>query len=89
MVETIGEVSRGLLGKDHFGLMPTPIMASEDFSYILQRVPGAMAFLGARPEGQDTVADVHSPNMILNEDAMVVGTALHAAIALRLLDRQT
>jgi hippurate hydrolase len=64
-------------------------MASEDFSYILQRVPGAMAFLGARPEGQDTVADVHSPNMILNEDAMVVGTALHAAIALRLLDRQT
>ena len=89
MVETIGEVSRGLLGKDHFWLMPTPIMPSEDFSYILQRVPGAMAFLGARPEGQDTVADVHSPHMILNEDAMAVGAALHAAVALRLLDRQT
>jgi amidohydrolase len=87
IVEAVGEVSGGLLGKDHFRLMPTPIMPSEDFSYILQRVPGAMAFLGARPEGQVTVADVHSPQMILNEDAMAVGVALHTAVALRLLDR--
>jgi amidohydrolase len=87
VVEAVGEVSQGLLGKDHFRLLPTPIMPSEDFSYILQRVPGAMAFLGARPEGQDTVADVHSPQMILNEDAMAVGVALHAGVALHLLDR--
>lgn len=87
VVETIGEVSRGLLGRDYFRLLPTPIMPSEDFSYILQRVPGAMAFLGARPDNQDTVADVHSPQMILNEDAMAVGVALHTAVALRLLDR--
>jgi amidohydrolase len=87
VVETVGEVSQGFLGKDHFRLLPTPIMPSEDFSYILQRVPGAMAFLGARPEGQDTVADVHSPHMILNEDAMAVGVALHTGVALRLLDR--
>ena len=52
VVEVIGKVSRELLGKDHFRLLPTPIMPSEDFSYILQRIPGAMAFLGARPEGQ-------------------------------------
>ena len=87
IVETIGEVSRGLLGKDHFRLLPTPIMPSEDFSYILRRVPGAMAFLGARPDNPGPVADVHSPQMILNEDAMVVGVALHTAVALRLLDR--
>ena len=30
-------------------LMPAPIMGAEDFSYVLQQVPGAMAFLGARP----------------------------------------
>ena len=85
VVEAVSEVSLRLLGKDQFRLLPTPIMPSEDFSYVLQRVPGAMAFLGARPEGQGTVADVHSPQMILNEDAMVVGVALHAAVALRLL----
>jgi amidohydrolase len=87
IVEAVAEVSKGLLGKDHFRLLPTPIMPSEDFSYILQRVPGAMAFLGARPDNQDTVADVHSPQMILNEDAMAVGVALHATVALRLLHR--
>jgi amidohydrolase len=87
VVEAVGDVSRGLLGKDHFWLLPTPIMPSEDFSYVLQRVTGAMAFLGARPDGQDPVADVHSPQMILNEDAMAVGVALHAGVALHLLDR--
>jgi amidohydrolase len=87
VVEAVGEVSQRLLGKDHFWLLPTPIMPSEDFSYILQRVPGAMAFLGARPEGQETVADVHSPHMILNENAMAVGVALHTGMALHLLDR--
>ena len=87
VVEAVGEVSRGLQGKDHFRLLPTPIMPSEDFAYILQRVPGAMAFLGARPDVQDPVADVHSPKMILNEDAMVVGMALHAGVALHLLAR--
>ena len=86
VVEAVGEVSRALLGEDHFRLLPTPIMPSEDFSYILQRVPGAMAFLGARPDGQDPIADVHSPQMILNEDAMAVGVALHAGVALHLLD---
>ena len=28
--------------------MPHPMMGAEDFSYVLQKVPGAMAFLGAR-----------------------------------------
>src|SRR5262245_45348445 len=81
IVEAVAEVSRGLLGKDHFRLLPSPIMPSEDFSYILQRVPGAMAFLGARPDNQGTVVDVHSPQMILNEDAMAVGVALHVTVA--------
>jgi amidohydrolase len=85
IVEAVGEVSRALLGRDHFLLLPTPIMPSEDFSYVLQRIRGAMAFLGARPEGQGPVADVHSPHMILNEDAMAVGIALHTGVALHLL----
>ena len=35
--------------------------------------------------GQGTVADVHSPHLILNEDSMAVGVALHAAVALHWL----
>jgi hippurate hydrolase len=85
VVEEVAAVSRGLVGGEHFRLLPTPIMPSEDFSYILQRVRGAMAFLGAAPEGAGPVADVHSPGLILNEDSMAVGAALHAAMALHWL----
>jgi hippurate hydrolase len=82
VVEEVAGVSRGLVGKEHFRLLPTPIMPSEDFSYILQHVRGAMAFLGAAPEGEGRLADVHSPGLILNEDSMAVGAALHAALGL-------
>jgi amidohydrolase len=85
VVEVAREVSEKLLGGDRFFLIPAPIMPSEDFSYICQRVPGAMVFLGARPEGEGPFADVHSPGMVLNESAMAVGVALHATVALRLL----
>jgi amidohydrolase len=64
--------------------MPTPVMGAEDWSYVLQQVPGAMAFLGTCPPGVPLaeVAPNHSNRMIIDEDAMAVGTALYAAIAL-------
>jgi amidohydrolase len=38
--------SRWLVGEPRSVAMPSPVMGAEDFSYILERVPGAMAFLG-------------------------------------------
>ena len=64
---------------------PNPVPAAEDFSYILQRVPGAMVFLGVRPGGDADQAMLHSNRMILDEDALPAGIALHAALALRAL----
>ena len=65
--------------------MPAPIMGAEDFSYVLQRVPGAMAFLGARPAGQDlaTAPMNHSNHVVFDEPALAVGIATYAAVALR------
>jgi amidohydrolase len=85
VVGIVSEVMSHLFGPDRLKLLPNPDMASEDFSYILQRVPGAMVFLGMRPEGDGPVAPVHSSRMILNESAMTTGIALHAAMALRFL----
>jgi amidohydrolase len=64
--------------------LPAPVMASEDFAAVLERVPGSMAFLGVRPDGVDAPAPVHSPEMVLEEDALAVGVALHASVARRL-----
>jgi amidohydrolase len=67
--------------------MPDPVMGAEDFSYILERVPGAMAFLGTRPPGVPPaeVAPNHSNRMVLDEGAMATGVAMYAAAALRRL----
>jgi hippurate hydrolase len=64
---------------------PAPIMGAEDFSYVLQRVPGVMAFLGARPASEDpaTAPQNHSNRVIFDEPAMAIGAALYAAVALR------
>jgi hippurate hydrolase len=77
-------VSSRLLGEDRVIEMPSPIMGAEDFSYVLENVPGAMVFLGTCPEGAapNAAAPNHSNRMILDEAAMTTGIALHAAVAL-------
>jgi amidohydrolase len=62
--------------------MRAPIMGAEDFSYILQRVPGSLVFLGVRPPG-GAGEPLHSSRMRVHEDALATGVALHAALALR------
>ena len=44
-------------------------------------------FLGAQPDGVEHPAPNHSNRMVLKEDAMASGIALHAAIATRFLER--
>ena len=59
-------------------------MGAEDFSYVLQQVPGSMAMLGVCPEGEDfrTTAPNHSNFMRINESALQKGVALYAGMAL-------
>ncbi len=79
------EVCRATLGEDGHRLMPAPAMGGEDFSYVLQKVPGVMAFLGVCPATEPnprSAPSLHSNRMELNEDGLVHGIALHAAMAL-------
>ena len=80
------DVADELLGERGAIEFPGPIMGAEDFSYVLQRVPGAMFFLGVKPPGIAEPAPVHSNRMLLGEDGMAYGVALHAALALRFLE---
>ncbi len=79
-------VATELLGESRVRLMPAPMMGSEDFSYVLRRFPGTMMFLGTRPDGNAPPIPNHSNRMVVNEAALPVGVALHAAVALRFLD---
>jgi len=73
--------SAALLGDSAFIDMPTPIMGAEDFSFVLERIRGAMLFLGVRPEDPGLRAPCHSNRMVLNEEGMAHGIALHVALA--------
>ncbi|WP_436493227.1 M20 metallopeptidase family protein [Actinokineospora sp. HUAS TT18] len=78
VVELVGEVG------GQANVMPNPLMGAEDFSYVLQRVPGAMAFLGACPPGVSP-ADAppnHSNRVLFDEAAMAHGVTAYAAFAL-------
>jgi hippurate hydrolase len=84
-----GEVATDLFGEDQFTEMPTPIMGGEDFAYVLQKVPGAMAFLGVAPPGEDPAprAPLHNGKMTIHEEWLERGVALHCAMATRFLSR--
>jgi hippurate hydrolase len=77
-------VASEVVGDESVIDMRAPIMGAEDFSYVLQRVPGALVFLGVRPP-DGPGEPLHSSKMRIDEDAMATGIALHAAVALRWL----
>jgi amidohydrolase len=66
-----------------------PIMGAEDFSYVLEKVPGAMAFLGVAPDGSDwaSCCGIHSSRMMVDETVLPRGAAILAGCALRFLER--
>ena len=69
--------------------LPASNMGGEDFSYVLEKVPGAMAFLGVAPRGEDAArrAPLHNPKMMIDEAVLPLGVALHCAFATRFLER--
>lgn len=81
------EVVETTFGAESWKTLDAPIMGAEDFAYVLEKVPGAMFFLGASHEGDDwrQCCGLHSNRMVLDESVMAKGAALHAAIAERFL----
>jgi hippurate hydrolase len=83
------ELTGDLFGAEKWMPMPSPIMGGEDFAYVLQKVPGCMAFLGVAPPSEEPEgrAGLHHPKMTVHEDALAQGVALHCAFATRFLAR--
>ena len=79
----VAETARAAFGDAGFHELEHPLMGAEDFSYLLERVPGAMAFLGAAPAGVAPTAacPCHSTQMQVDETVLARGVALHARIA--------
>ena len=81
------DVAESLLGEGKAVHLPSPAMGAEDFSYVLNQIPGAMVFLGGTPQGVNpaTAAPNHSNRVMFDEAAMAHGIALYSSLALRTL----
>lgn len=74
----------GVFGTDRVKRAEQPMMASEDFSFVLREVPGAFVFLGATPPGIDPEhAEMnHSPRAVFDDAVLADQSAALAALAL-------
>lgn len=79
------DTARDVLGERNVHRLANPIMGAEDFSYVLQRVPGTMMFLGGTHPDRDarSAPANHSNLVVFDEDAMPYGIELYAQMALR------
>ncbi len=78
-------IAAEVLGTDKVVRQPHPVMGAEDWSYVLQQVPGAMMFLGGTGDGRNpaTAPPNHSNRVTFDESAMVDGIAVYSAVALQ------
>jgi len=83
--QTVADV----LGDGRYFAAPDPLTGSEDFSYVLEQVPGAFLMLGACSPASDPFSAPfnHSAEAIFDDDVLPDGTALYAELALRRLGR--
>ena len=64
-----------LLGEDNIIRNPTPSMASEDFSYMLEKRPGCYVWLGIGSKEGVSTELLHSSRYDFNDDVLTIGAS--------------
>ena len=83
----LGKVAMDLFGEESFIPMPHPIAGAEDYSRVLEEVPGSYVFLGASVDKDPTKSEVnHSPRAKFEDAVLHRGTALLSELAVRSLN---
>jgi len=85
MARLVKETACTLLGMEKVHAADRPSMGVEDFAYFSGERPGAFFTLGVGNPAKGIVHPAHSPRFDIDEDALPVGTAMMAGIALEFL----
>jgi amidohydrolase len=82
--ETMRDTVRETFGEERFLTMPSPVAGAEDFSRVLEQVPGAMVFLGATAADRDPATSPynHSPEAAFDDSVLPDGATLLTELAL-------
>jgi amidohydrolase len=87
MTTFVAKVATNLMGKESVFEMK-PVMGSEDFSYYLQKIPGAFVYLGVKNMEKGLLYPHHHPRFDVDEEVLPTGTAIHVAVALDYLNEE-
>jgi hippurate hydrolase len=79
------EVARDLVGADKVMWNAPAITASEDFAYMLEKLPGCYLFIGNGDGASPGACMVHNPSYNFNDDNIAVGSAFWTALTQRFL----
>ncbi len=84
----VSDLAGEMFGASRSVTMPVPMTGAEDFSRVIEAVPGSLAFLGACPPGADpaTAPFNHSPVALFDERVLKDGAALYAQFAVSRLE---
>ncbi|XP_010530441.1 PREDICTED: IAA-amino acid hydrolase ILR1-like 6, partial [Tarenaya hassleriana] len=88
MYQHVKKTTVDLLGESYFTEAPQ-MMGAEDFAFYSEVVPSAFYFIGIRNEELGSVHIGHSPHFMIDEEALPIGAAIHAAVAERYLNDRT
>jgi len=87
-VEFSAQVIREVLGDERYEDLPAPIAGSEDFSRVIDAVPGAFIGIGSLLPGRDkeTAPTNHSPRADFDPVVLPDAASIYAELAMRKLD---
>ncbi|PCC49180.1 M20 metallopeptidase family protein [Brevibacterium aurantiacum] len=82
-IEFVAETLTEAFGAHRYVTAPNPVMGSEDFSFVLNEVPGAFFFMFVSPDDVDpaTAATNHSPEVLFDDAHLPDQAAALATIA--------
>jgi len=77
-VQFIADVAETIVGKQNMNREGPFVMASEDFSYMLEKVPGA--FINIGNGGGEGGCEVHNPGYDFNDEIITLGATLWSRV---------
>jgi amidohydrolase len=84
--EIAAAAARDVVGPERIVVQEHPSMGSEDFGFLLQRIPGCYVRFGSRG-ADDLYVPLHSPHFDVDERILPIGAAWFDAVSRRALER--
>ncbi len=83
VIDTVSEA----LGREHIHFKPFPSLGVEDFSFFLNRAPGAFYHLGCACKEKGIEAPLHNRSFDIDERVLALGVRLQTGLVMRLTEK--